>query len=68
MRLFPPSLQWDHVLLSETLLYHQLPWLGAFAKKYVLPLNGIAVSSLGAIFYIIHNRVGTGTHLLCHSM
>ena len=28
-------------LPAETVLYHMLPWLGAFAKRYVLPVNGL---------------------------
>ena len=46
------------LLPAETLLYHMMPWLGAFAKRYVLPVNGAVVSCLGLIFYAVHNRVG----------
>ena len=44
-------------LPAETVLYHMLPWLGAFAKRYVLPVNGAVVSCLGLIFHAIRNRV-----------
>ena len=34
-----------------------LPWVGAFAKRYVLPVSGAVVSCLGLIFHAIGNRV-----------
>ena len=40
--------QYDHTLLMETLLYHAFPFLGALAKRYVLPANGAALAYLGS--------------------
>lgn len=32
--------QYDHTLVMESILYHQFPWLGNFANKYILPNVG----------------------------
>lgn len=45
-------------LMTESILYHQMPWLGAIVKKHVLPATGAAMAALGKwMYHYMHPQV-----------
>jgi hypothetical protein len=43
--------QYDHTLLTESVLYCSLPWLGRVCDAYLFPANGALVAGLGNLLY-----------------
>lgn len=50
-------------LMTESILFHQNPWLGKIAKKHVLPAYGAAIAALGnRMYHYKHPKVRARAH------